>query len=113
MTLGLFINSAFAQTAPATNTAPSIDFAIPMLLMLLVVYFLILRPQMRQQKEIKKMISELKVGDEVILVGGIHGRVSALEADTLTLKIASDVEIKVDRVAVQSKKNLNTNTKLK
>lgn len=114
MMLGLFINTAFAQaaTAPAATPSPSVMDYAPFLLMFVVVYFMILRPQMRQQKEIKKMISELKIGDEVVLASGLHGRISAIDTDTLKIKIAHDVEVTVDRAAVQSKKTLVA-TKLK
>ena len=110
---GLFINSAFAQatTAPAAASPSVMEYA-PFLLMLVVIYFMILRPQMRQQKEVKKMISELKTGDEVVLVSGLHGRITAVDTTTIKFKIANDVEVTVDRAAVQSKK-AQTTSKLK
>lgn len=115
MLFGLLINTAFAQAttaAPAAASTPAaMDYA-PFLLMIVVVYFMILRPQMRQQKEVKKMISELKIGDEVVLVSGLHGRITAVDTSTLKIKIAQDVEVTVDRAAVQSKK-AQTTVKLK
>ena len=113
MLFGLFVSTAYAQAAAPTAATPSaMDYA-PFLLMLVVIYFMILRPQMRQQKEIKKMISELKIGDEVILASGMHGRIAAIDTDTLKIKIAQDVEVTVDRVAVQVKKTSTASTKLK
>ncbi len=111
---GFLINAAHAQTtAAAPAGAPGLSSFLPFLLMIVVVYFLILRPQMRQQKEIKRLIAELKIGDEVVLVSGIHGKIAALDTATLSLKIADGVTITVDRAAVQTKKDLGLNTKLK
>lgn len=110
---GLLISNAYAQAAaPAAPTLSPMDYA-PFLLMLVVIYFMILRPQMRQQKELKKMISELKIGDEVIMLSGLHGRITGLETATLKVKIAPDVEVTIDRSAVQAKTTQNTNNKLK
>jgi len=113
---GFFISTALAQSAPEAAGSPAaagLGSFMPFLLMIAVIYFMILRPQMRQQKEIKKMISELKIGDEVILASGLHGRISAVDINILKLKIADDVEVTVDRQAVQNKKNQTLNTKLK
>lgn len=63
-------------------------------------YFLMIRPQQKKQKEIKKFREGIKVGDRIITAGGIHGKVTAVKDDTFTIAIASDVNIKVDKGSV-------------
>lgn len=63
-------------------------------------YFLMIRPQQKKQKEIKKFRESIKVGDRIITAGGIHGKVNAIKDDTFTISIANDVNIKVDKGSV-------------
>lgn len=69
----------------------------PFLLIGVLFYFMIIRPQQKQQKERKAMLDALKKGDHVITMGGIYGELVALKEDYVTLKIADKVEIKVSR----------------
>ena len=69
----------------------------PIILMLGVMWFFLIRPQQKKQKEHREMISNLKKGDRIITSGGLHGRITGLSDTTLTLEIADKVRVKVSR----------------
>jgi preprotein translocase subunit YajC len=101
--LPVFISSAFAQTAPAAaggDMQSSLMSMLPLVLMFVVLYFVMIRPQMKKQKEHKAMIDALAKGDEVVSAGGILGRVSKLGDNYVGLEVASGVEIQIQRSAV-------------
>jgi preprotein translocase subunit YajC len=75
---------------------------LPFLLIILVFYFLILRPQQKRQKERQKMLDAVKRGDKVIVSGGIHGLVEGLDDKTVLVKIADNTKVKVERSAISS-----------
>jgi preprotein translocase subunit YajC len=70
---------------------------VPLILMFVIFYFLLIRPQQKKQKEHRNMIAELKKGDRIITSGGLHGRITGLDDTTLTLEIAEKVRVKVNR----------------
>ena len=80
-------------------TATVANFA-PIILMLLIFYFLLYRPQKKAQEERGKMLDSLKVGSRVITIGGIYGTIVALTDEIVTLKIAANVEIELSRNAI-------------
>jgi len=99
----LFISDAFAQAAPAAapgGTESTLLSLLPLLLMFVVLYFIMIRPQMKRQKEHKAMIEALAKGDEVVVAGGLIGRVAKLGDSILDIEVASGVEIQVQRVSV-------------
>lgn len=100
----MFISSAFAQTAPAaaggTDMLSSLGSMLPLVLMFVVLYFVMIRPQMKRQKEARAMIEALAKGDEVATVGGVLGKITSLGDSHLGLEIANGVEIKIQRSAV-------------
>ncbi|MEO5734345.1 MAG: preprotein translocase subunit YajC [Rubrivivax sp.] len=97
----MFISEAFAQTAPATTGGESSLFSLlPLVLMFVVLYFIMIRPQMKKQKEHKAMIAALAKGDEVVISGGVLGRVSKLGDAMLGVEVANGVELQVQRGAV-------------
>lgn len=97
----MFISSAFAQTAPAAGGAESSLFSmLPLLLMFVVLYFIMIRPQMKRQKEHKAMIQALAKGDEVVTAGGVLGKVSKLGETFLHIEVANGVELQIQRSAV-------------
>lgn len=99
----MFISSAIAQTAPAAaggDMQSSLMSMLPLVLMFVVLYFVMIRPQMRKQKEHKAMIDALAKGDEVVTVGGVLGKVSKMGDSFVGLEVASGVEIQVQRSAV-------------
>ena len=71
-----------------------------MLVFILIMYFMIMRPQMKKQKQVQEMLKALKVGDRVVTSGGIYGNVVGLKDDTLVLKIDDSVKVEVARHAV-------------
>ncbi|WP_326540138.1 preprotein translocase subunit YajC [Pseudorhodoferax sp.] len=99
----MFISQAFAQTAPAAaggGAESSLLSLLPLVLMFVVLYFIMIRPQMKKQKEHKAMVEALAKGDEVIIAGGIMGRVNKVGDSYLGVEVANNVELQVQRVAV-------------
>jgi preprotein translocase subunit YajC len=78
---------------------------LPFVLMFVVLYLLILRPQMKKQKAQQRMIDELEKGDEIVTSGGIHGSIVNLKDDIIVVKIAENVKIELSRGAVSRVKN--------
>ena len=99
----MFISQAFAQTAPAaagSSTESTLYSLLPLVLMFVVLYFIMIRPQMKRQKEHKAMIDALAKGDEVVLGGGVLGRVAKLGDSYLHVEVANGVELQVQRASV-------------
>ena len=99
----MFISQAFAQTAPAAaagGTESSLLSMAPLALMFVVLYFIMIRPQMKKQKEHKAMIEALAKGDEVVIGGGVIGRVAKLGESFVHVEVAGGVELQVQRGAV-------------
>ena len=97
-----FISDAYAQTAPAAAPSGVASFAQPLLLvgMFVVLYFIMIRPQMKRQKEHRAMIEALAKGDEVVTSGGLLGKVTKLGDVFVTLELAHGVEAQCQRSAV-------------
>jgi preprotein translocase subunit YajC len=96
----VFISNAFAQTAPAAGGTDSLLSFAPLVLMFVVLYFIMIRPQMKKQKEHKAMIDALAKGDEVVIAGGVLGRVAKLGESYLNVEVANGVELQVQRASV-------------
>ena len=101
----MFISSAFAQTAPAAaagggDMMSSITGMLPLVLMFVVLYFVMIRPQMKRQKEHRAMVEALTKGDDVATAGGILGRVVDLDEQFLFIEIATGVKVQIQRSAV-------------
>ncbi|HEX2649734.1 MAG TPA: preprotein translocase subunit YajC [Burkholderiales bacterium] len=77
------------------------SFFIMMIVMFGVLYFFMIRPQMKRQKEQKKMVDELQKGDEIVTVGGVVGRITKISDAYLTVEVAQNTEMVVQRGAVQ------------
>ena len=99
--MDFLINSAYAQTAGAPAAGPNMltTFGFPLLL-LVVFYFLLIRPQNKRAKEQKEMLSKVAAGDEVATTGGILGKVVEVGEQFLTVEIASGVNIKLQKFQV-------------
>lgn len=104
--LTFLVDAAYAMGAPSGEGGggSAILGMLPFILMFLVLYLLILRPQIKKQKSHQKMIDELKKGDQVVTSGGIHGVVVNLKDDVVVLKIAENVKVDLARSAVSSVK---------
>ncbi len=100
----VFISSAFAQTAPAAaaggDMQSSLMSMLPLVLMFVVLYFVMIRPQMKRQKEHRSMIEALAKGDEVATSGGLIGRVTKLGDSYVSVEVANGVEVQLQRSAV-------------
>ncbi|HEY2458331.1 MAG TPA: preprotein translocase subunit YajC [Candidatus Acidoferrum sp.] len=75
-------------------------FLIPLVLMFGIMYFLVIMPQQRQRKKVQEMLSAIKNGDKVITTAGIYGTINGIDGDTIILKIADQVKIRVARSAI-------------
>ena len=87
--------------AEAPAAAPGIiSLLMPFVLMAVVVYFMLIRPQQKQQKERQELLDSLKKGDRVVTIGGIYGELTDLKEDYVTMKVADKVEIKIARSGI-------------
>ena len=96
----MIISNAYAQAAAGGDSG--FMGLLPIVLMFVLLYFLMIRPQMKRAKEQKAMIEALQKGDEVVTAGGVVGRISEMGDAYLTLEIAPNTAITVQRVAVQT-----------
>jgi preprotein translocase subunit YajC len=107
LTIGVFMNfisvamaEGTAAVAPAAQQPDPLMSFLPLILIFAVMYFLLIRPQAKRQKEHKKLIDALSKGDEVLTSGGLLGRVIEINDAFLTLEIAEGSQVLVQRVAV-------------
>lgn len=96
-----FISSAWAQAAGAPQSNAFVQL-LPLILIFVVFYFLLIRPQAKRAKEHKAMVAALAVGDEIVTSGGILGRVTEMGEQFLAVEIADGVRIKVQRHTISS-----------
>ena len=97
----MFISNAYAQAAaPAGGTAGGLMSFLPIILMFVVLYFLMIRPQMKRQKEQKAMIDAITKGDEVVTAGGIVGKVTKVADAYITLEVAESTEIVMQKASI-------------
>ena len=94
------ITNAYAQAAAGGD--PGIMGFLPIILMFVLLYFLMIRPQMKRQKEQKSMIDALQKGDEVVTAGGVAGRITKLGDAYLSLEVAPGTELSVQKATVQT-----------
>jgi preprotein translocase subunit YajC len=101
--MSFFISDAIADagTAAATSPDPLASLILPIGLVVLF-YFFLIRPQSKRQKEQRQMIAELQKGEEVITSGGILGKITNINDNFITLEIAKDVSLKIQKNAVQT-----------
>ena len=98
----LFILLAQAQPAAPAAAAASNPLAsfIPIILIFIIMYFVLFRPQMRRQKEQQRLVAALKTGDRVVTSAGIHGMISNVKDTTVMVKVADNVKIEMEKSAV-------------
>ena len=80
--------------------ASLVSSLLPFLLIIVVFYFLILRPQQKRQKERAKLLEGVKKGDKIVTSGGMHGTVEGIEDNTVLVKIADNVKVKMEKAAI-------------
>ena len=95
----MIISPAYAQSAGGGD--PGFLGFLPIILMFVLLYFLMIRPQMKRAKEQKAMIEALQKGDEVVTAGGIVGKITKLSDQYVTVEVAPNTELVVQRSAVQ------------
>lgn len=92
----------FFLEAEVPAGADMIQLFMPFIIVIGVFYFMVIRPQQKQQKQRREMLDALKKGDRVVTIGGIYGEITLLKEDYVTLKVADKVEIKVRRSGIES-----------
>lgn len=92
------ISSAWGQ-APSGQADPLMSF-LPLIVIFVIFYFLLIRPQTKRAKEHRKMVAELKVGDEIVTSGGVLGRVNEISDQFLKVEVAEGVVLKIQRQTV-------------
>ncbi|MGQ0501123.1 MAG: preprotein translocase subunit YajC [Panacagrimonas sp.] len=99
--LDLFVSPAYAQAAGATPN-PVVQFA-PLLVLVVIFYFMLIRPQMKRNKELRQMLGSLAKGDEAVTSGGIAGKIASIgESQYVALEVADGVVIKVQKSAISA-----------
>ena len=96
----MFISNAYAQTAGGLES--NLASFLPIVLMFVVLYFLMIRPQMKRQKEQKSMMEALSKGDEVVTAGGLLGRITKVGDAYITLELSDGVEVVAQKHSVST-----------
>jgi len=99
--LNFFISDAAAQSGVGGG-AGGLMGLLPMIALFVIFYFLLIRPQQKRQKEHKAMVTGLAKGDEVVTMGGVLGKITAVDDNFITVEIAKGTEIRVQRMSVQA-----------
>ncbi len=99
--LDFFVSPAYAQAAAQPQPSLVMQFA-PLMILVVVFYFLLIRPQMKRTKEHRQMLDKVAKGDEVVASGGLAGRVTGIGEAYLTVEIADGVNVKIQKQAVTS-----------
>jgi preprotein translocase subunit YajC len=94
------IPSQLALVMQAASQPGGFALFLPLILIMVIFYFLMIMPAQRRQKKVAEMLKDLKTGDKVITNGGIYGTIAGLEPDAVQLRIAEQVKIKVSRSAI-------------
>ena len=102
----MFVSPAYAQAAG--GGAGAVAQFIPLILIFVIMYFLILRPQQKRMKEHKNMVAALKRGDQVITQGGLIGKVTDVKEGEVTVEIAQGVKVRVVRATISQVLNATT-----
>lgn len=92
-----FAGLLMALTPSSSESGGGMITLLPIIAMVAIIYFLLIRPQQKEHKRHQAMISTLKKGDEVITAGGVYGRITALNEEKITLKVSDNTKIVVER----------------
>jgi preprotein translocase subunit YajC len=91
----MFIENAYAMAQQGEGGGPG--FLVPLIMVFVIFYFLVFRPQQKQSKERKELLGNLKAGDRVVTSGGLHGKITSVTDTIVILEIADRVRVKVSR----------------
>ena len=96
----MLISPAYAQAAGAATQSETLLTFLPMVAIFVVIYFLMVRPQQKKQKETRAMLDALEKGNEIVTAGGILGRIVKLDEQYVTVEVAQNVQMVVQRGAI-------------
>lgn len=97
----MFATNAYAMAGGAEQQAGGgMEGIVMLVIMFAIFYLLLIRPQQKRAKQHKELVNRLKAGDEVVSAGGIHGKVTAVQDDIVTLEIAANVRIRINRNSI-------------
>ena len=96
----MLISSAYAQASGAAGQSDTLLTFLPMIAIFVVFYFLLIRPQQKKQKEARAMLDSLEKGNEVVTAGGILGRIVKLDEQYVTVEVAPNTQMVVQRGAI-------------
>lgn len=96
----MLISSAYAQASGAASQSDTLLTFLPMIAIFVVFYFLLIRPQQKKQKEARAMLDSLEKGNEVVTAGGILGRIVKLDEQYVTVEVAPNMQMVVQRGAI-------------
>lgn len=99
--LDFLISPAYAQAASQAQPNALMQF-LPLIVLVVLFYFMLIRPQMKRSKEQREMLGALAKGDEVLSSGGLAGRITAIGENYLTLEVADGINVKVQKASVVS-----------
>jgi len=99
-TLPMLIPGTVVLALQSTSEPSTLSLFLPLIVIMVIFYFLMILPAQRRQKKVAQMLKDLKNGDKVITNGGIHGTIVGLEDGSVQLRIAEQVKIKVSRSAI-------------
>lgn len=98
-----FISNAYAQSKQAASSGGFMSTLVsmaPMMLIFVAIFFFMIRPQMKKQKELQELLDNINTGDEVVTTSGILGKVVGVKDGNVELKIAKEVEVTIQKVAI-------------
>jgi preprotein translocase subunit YajC len=105
--------SLIAQTAPASSGGlfggGPLGLTVMLVAFMAIFYFLIIMPQNKKRKAMEQMLSSIKKGDKVVTIGGIHGKVSSIKDNNITLKVDANSELTFEKNAISRVVNIETN----
>jgi len=97
----MFATNAYAMAGGAQQqSGGGMEGIVMLVIMFAIFYLLLIRPQQKRAKQHKELVNSLKAGDEVVSAGGIHGKVTAVQDDIITLEIASNVRVRINRSSI-------------
>jgi preprotein translocase subunit YajC len=100
--MSFFISDAMAEAAPAAAQQDLLGMLFPFVILFVVFYFMLIRPQSKRAKEHKSMVEAASKGDEVVTQGGLYGKITAVSEEYLQVQLADNVEVKIQRGAITS-----------
>lgn len=103
--------SVLLQAAPAAGGGglSGLTSFLPLLLIIVVFYFFMIRPQMKKQKEAKKFMEEIKKGDKIVTIGGIHGKIAEVNDTTFMIEVEGGNKLKISKTAVSMDNSASLN----